>query len=79
MGKFLCKCENVIRISGVIPNPIEWLFISDKEYDNFEPQINSEELYLKMNSFLKCDHCGRLWVFWDGYDNKPTLYMPESY
>jgi hypothetical protein len=79
MGKFLCKCENVIRVSGAIPNPIEWLFISDTEYDSYTNPIEPEKLYLKMNSFLKCDQCGRLWVFWDGYDNMPTLYMPESY
>jgi len=79
MGKFLCKCENTIRISGAIPNPVEWLFISDVEYDKYQELVDAEQLHLAMNSFLKCDKCGRLWVFWDGYDNPPTLYAPEDY
>jgi hypothetical protein len=79
MGKFLCKCENIIRISGAIPNPFEWKLISDVEYDKFQGTIGAEELYSQMQSILKCDQCGRLWIFWDGYDKPPTLYMPEDY
>jgi hypothetical protein len=79
MSKFLCKCENTIRISGSIPNPIEWLFISDVEFDAFEDVVDAEKVYSKMQSFLKCDKCGRLWLFWNGYDNPPTLYSPEDY
>jgi hypothetical protein len=79
MSKFLCKCGNVIRISGLIPNPAEWKFISDVAYDKFQGQVDSEEVYQQMRSFLKCEECGRLWVHWDGFDNPPTLYVPEDY
>jgi hypothetical protein len=79
MGKFVCKCDTIIRISGDIPNPVEWLFIADVEYDKFHGQIDAEKLYSEMKSFLKCEKCGRLWIFWNGYDNAPTLYAPEDY
>jgi hypothetical protein len=79
MSKFLCKCDTVIPISGAIPNPIEWLIISDQAYDNYSGNIDSEKLYSEMRSFLKCEKCGRLWFFWDGYDHPPKLYAPEDY
>jgi hypothetical protein len=79
MSKFLCKCDNVIRISGPIPNPTEWKFISDVDYGDYKGKIDAEDLYERMESFLKCDKCGRLWVFWNGYENPPQLYMPEKY
>lgn len=79
MSKFLCKCGNIIRISGDIPNPIEWKFINDSNFDKLQGEIDREELYMQMRSFLKCDNCGRLWVYWNGFDNPPTLYAPEDY
>jgi hypothetical protein len=30
-----------------------------------------------MNSALKCSCCGRLLVFWNGFDVSPISYMPE--
>jgi hypothetical protein len=77
MSKFCCTCGNIIHISGEIPNPNEWLLISDNEYNNFNGAIDSEELYMKMRSLLMCSKCKALWIFWEGYDKDPALYLPS--
>ena len=38
MGGFICNCNNVIK-TNEIPNPSEWLLISDVTYDNYLPEI----------------------------------------
>ena len=63
---------------GAIPNPIEWLIVSDKVYESFQGTIDAEALYQSMDSILKCPKCGRLWVFWDGFDSEPSCYLPEE-
>ncbi len=77
MPKMLCACGNVLRYSD-IPCKIEYKFISDVDYDKYEAKIDSEELYTKMQSFLKCPDCQRLWVFWEGLDNEPQEYLPAT-
>ncbi|WP_299107024.1 hypothetical protein [uncultured Tenacibaculum sp.] len=77
MSKFKCKCRKIIRLNQ-IPNPNEWLIISDIDYDNYSGMIDSEKLYTKMESMFKCFNCGRLWVFWDGLDLEPTSYKIEK-
>ncbi len=74
MPKFLCTCKEVLSYSD-IPCKIEYKFISDVEYDEFYGEIDAEKLYEQMKSFIKCPTCHRLWVFWDGYNNKPTEYI----
>ncbi|MDQ0888850.1 hypothetical protein QFZ81_003938 [Paenibacillus sp. V4I9] len=74
MPKMLCTCGNVLRY-GDIPCKIEYKFISDVDYDKYDAQIDSEELYTKMQSFFKCPDCQRLWIFWDGFDNEPQEYL----
>lgn len=76
MPKFLCKCGEVVSYSE-IPNPVEYLFISDVEYDQFQRTLDAEELYNKMKSILQCKNCGRLWVYWNGFDHEPVSYLPE--
>jgi len=78
MGKFNCKCGNILSTSGEIPNPIEWLLISDKDYDSFSDKIDAEDLYLKMKTILKCPNCGRLWIFWNGVQEEPSCYFQEK-
>ncbi|OKP81706.1 hypothetical protein A3844_25600 [Paenibacillus helianthi] len=73
MPKIRCKCGEVLRF-GDIPCDIEYKFISDVEYDQYQGQIDAEELYLKMKSFLECKICGRLWFFWNGFENPPKEY-----
>ena len=71
-----CKCGKKLDY-GKIPNPIEWLMISDEAYDSYAGMIDSEILYQDMKSILKCSDCGRLWVFWDGFKGDPACYTPE--
>lgn len=76
MPKFVCKCENIISVNE-IPNPNEWLTISDVEYDRYSGVINSEELYKDMKIILKCNKCERLHCFWDGFDKPPVTYSKD--
>ena len=73
MSKIQCKCGNILGI-GKIPNPNEWLTISDCEFDNYQGQVNSEDLYKKMSHYLECDRCSRLLFFPNGFENAPIVY-----
>jgi len=75
MPALKCSCGETIGYGG-IPCPFEWLFISDCDYDAIVASVDAEELYGRMSSFLKCENCGRLWVFWDGFDYPPKEYVP---
>ncbi len=74
MPKRLCKCGETLQLGG-IPCDIEYKFISDVDYEKYYGQIDSEELYLNMNSFVKCPKCDRLWVYWNGFDKQPEEYV----
>jgi hypothetical protein len=50
--KFKCKCGSILRYSN-IPCDIEYKFISDVDYDKYHSSIDTEELYIKMESFIK--------------------------
>ena len=76
MPSIKCKCGEKLCY-GEIPNPIEWLAISDVEYESYEGVIDAEKLYREMKSILKCPSCSRLWVFWNGFDSAPDSYAPE--
>ena len=76
MPKIICQCGEILSYS-TIPCSIEYKFISDVDYDEYTEKIDAEELYKKMKSFLKCPRCNRLWIFWDGYKNKPTEYIEK--
>lgn len=76
MPSMLCKCGNKLSF-GEIPNPIEWLLISDEKFDKFQGGVDLEAIYREMNSALKCSRCGRLWVFWNGFDSAPVSYAQE--
>lgn len=77
MPKVDCKCNTIIWL-GEIPSQNQWSMISDVEYDQFQGQIDAEVLYSKMNIFVKCPVCGRLHVFWDGFDKPQTIYKKED-
>lgn len=70
-----CKCGAILHY-GDIPSRIEYKFISDAAYDKYEGEIDSEKLYIEMKSFFKCANCKRLWLFWNGFDEKPSEYVP---
>lgn len=77
MTSILCKCKQKISY-GEIPCSHEYLFISDVAYDKYDEYIHWKKLYFEMKSILKCEYCGRLWVFRDGFENAPISYLPES-
>ena len=76
MPKIVCSCQNILSYSE-IPCRIEYKFISDYDYDEYQGMIDAEKLYLHMKSFLKCPKCGCLWIFWNGYKNSPTEYIKK--
>lgn len=73
----MCNCGEKIRY-GEIPCKDEWLCISDQAFDKMSGTIDSEVLYKQMTSILKCAVCGRLWIFWDGFDRPPKAYIIEQ-
>lgn len=77
MAKLRCVCNTAIQTSGPIPNELEWKILSDVEFDRFEGQIDSEEIYLASSSMFRCPTCDRLWIFWNGMDKPPLCYKPE--
>ncbi|PJB35220.1 MAG: hypothetical protein CO108_26270 [Deltaproteobacteria bacterium CG_4_9_14_3_um_filter_63_12] len=77
MPKLRCTCSEVLNY-GEIPCPIEWLTISDVEFDGLSKPCDLEVLYQRMTSLLQCPDCGRLWVFWEGFGKPPTEYVPQK-
>ncbi len=77
MAGFRCTCSEVIK-TNLIPNPNEWLIISDNEFDSYQGVIDAESLYTKMKSMIVCGKCGRLWVFWNGFSESPVEYLKAS-
>jgi len=75
MPKMLCTCGNTLNF-GDIPCKIQYKFISDVEFDKFHGEIDADDLYLKMKSFLICSSCNRLWFFWNGFGDPPIGYSP---
>jgi len=76
MPAIACKCGE--RLSyGAIPNPGEWLAISDVEFDKIAAEVDSAELYQRYVHTLKCSNCGRLLVFNRGFTEVPLFFLPE--
>lgn len=78
MAKLRCVCLYDIPISGTIPNPNEWKMLSDTDFDSFAGLIEAEDIYLASGSMFRCPNCGRLWVYWNGFDHDPQCYQPEA-
>jgi hypothetical protein len=76
MPSFFCKCGERI-LDGQIPQPNEWLLMSDVEYDAYTDLIDAEQFYLAMKSMLLCPQYSRVWIFWNGYQQPPICYRPE--
>jgi hypothetical protein len=77
MPSIACKCGYRLDF-GQVPNPTEWLVISDTRFEGFVGSVDAEELYAEFEHFLKCPKCGRLWIYWDGFKNPPTCYDPSG-
>lgn len=78
MAKFVCPCGQVIAVSGLIPNPIEWLLISDMSYDQLGSTVDADTLYKSMVHAFRCPRSGHLFVYWDGLIEQATLYEPRG-
>jgi hypothetical protein len=76
MAKLNCRCGATLTLSGEIPNPIEWKLLSDELFDEFSGNVDVELIYQAATSLFRCENCGRLWVFWDGFDAAPMEYYP---
>ena len=78
MPKMLCTCDNVIFLHE-IPCPHEWRLISDVEYGRlWEEHATHEQIADATTLAVKCDECGRLFIYWDGFDKQPTEYVPAE-
>lgn len=79
MAKFLCRCGGIIHTSGEVPHPTELLMIPEREIgdDAWDGSLKMSDLYARMRHVFPCSQCGRLWIFWQGFDGEPTSYAPE--
>lgn len=77
MPAILCKCGNRLSL-GEVPNPTEWLLISDVEYDEFQDEIDAEELYMRFKPLIICPYCKRLICFWNGFKEDPIFYKIDN-
>lgn len=74
-----CICGNRIGLGG-IPSENQLMIISDVDFYKFEDDtIEWDALYGKMTIVAKCDECGRLHVFYDGFGKNPIIYKPEKF
>jgi hypothetical protein len=78
VAKFLCECGETIRTSGDIPHPHEWLLFADQAISDEAWEGPFSDLYntIAIHAF-KCPTCGRLWVFWNGIQERPQCYKPS--
>ena len=76
MAKIRCVCGEVLTTSGEIPNPIEWLYISDVDYEGFEGEVYAEDVYEQFGHAFVCPRSGHICIFKRGMENEPTAYAP---
>ncbi|MEQ7125373.1 hypothetical protein ABN034_12725 [Actinopolymorpha sp. B11F2] len=67
-----------IQSSGAIPNPSEWLLMSDRDFDAYAGMVQADDVYQAMTHGFRCADCGRFHVFWSGLDHDPTVYAAEQ-
>lgn len=75
--KFSCRCGELIRISGDIPNPVEWHLVSDVGFDELDEDATVDHVYFSSTLMFRCPACDRLWIYWDGLDGDATCYASE--
>jgi hypothetical protein len=77
MPKIRCRCNFVIGL-GQIPSPDQLMIISDAEFDKFAGLVDAEQIYSEMKVVAKCPNCGRIHIFWDGFDRPQAIYSREE-
>jgi hypothetical protein len=75
--KFLCECGNQIADQGY-PNDIGLRIVSDTAIDSLEKddQINAGAFCDASSRALRCQACGRLYVFWVTGAWPPQEFVP---
>lgn len=77
MPKIRCVCNYIIDLGG-IPSQEQYLMISDVLFDKyFDTEVKAEVLYSEMTIVAKCPNCGRLHIFYNGFDKEPVIYKIE--
>jgi hypothetical protein len=61
-----------------MPNPIEFKLLSDTQLDSFDETVDTHRIYMESTIGLKCRRCGRLWIFWNGLENRASCYKPVA-
>jgi len=83
MAKYKCPFCNdgFAHTSGLIPNPKEWLLISDKDFDKITDTIIRDKLYSKMTHLFKCINidCEGIAIFWKGFRENPVWYNTNEF
>ncbi|MBK9584670.1 MAG: hypothetical protein KA099_03895 [Alphaproteobacteria bacterium] len=88
MPKVLCTCKQTIPLHA-IPNAYEWHMIQDKHFISFFGEDDdakdqttkteiADQLMPEMTPSLLCPSCGRLLVYWKGWNDMPIVYKPEE-
>lgn len=73
--KWLCPCGAVLRTTGPVPHP-DGLYLVPEEL--YEQRAGAGfDLVRESIGAHRCRECGRLWVWWDGWDADPTVYSHE--
>jgi len=77
VAKFTCVCGETIVTSGPVPNPSEWRLLSDVDFDAFVGLVQAEDIYMSTTIMYRCPASGHLWIYWNGFDQPPSLYAPR--
>ena len=78
MAKYKCPfCKNgYAHTSGLIPNPNEWLYLSDVAFDQLNSSADTTNLYNSMGHIYKCitESCESLLIFNSDVKKEPKWY-----
>lgn len=77
MPKIKCECGHIIYL-GDIPSTNQSLIISDVEFDSFQGFVDSEKIYAAMKIVVDCKKCYRLYIYNNGFDSEPIVYIKDN-
>lgn len=75
MARWLCPCGRTLSDSA-FPNPAGLYVLTEQQYDA-RADAADFDLILEATGAMRCPGCARLWVWWDGWSDTPTIYQPE--
>jgi len=78
VAKWMCACGSTLRSSGAIPNPGEWLLVSDTDFDGFSGLVQAEDVHQAMTHAFRCAKCDRLHIFRSGLEHEPIVYTVDN-